>query len=158
MDSRLVIAALTLALARPTEAQLAREVEAPIARVVAQVSDVWIRDVRYQTFRTSLADKYPDTPELATFMQDEQWVTVISSYSMVYPGVFKGRAPAEMKLVRGDVVEMRIADYTKAKTYRDLSQVIRVLCKAGASDYVTCAKANARAWYGVNGQLLVPPM
>jgi hypothetical protein len=123
-----------------------------IARVVARVTDVWVRDSRYEVFQKELSDKYTGTPPLDRFVADEQWVVVISSTSVMYPGIFKGRGKTSLDLKRGDIVEMSIASPTNVKSYDGLSTIQRIICKADSADYADCAKSNPLTWLDAGGK------
>ena len=143
--------------AASAQAQRAREIEAPITRVIARVSEVWTKGAAYDAFHAELKGKFEGTPELATFNTAEQWVTVISSPSLVYPGIFKGRGTAAMALKLGDIVEMRIAHPKDVKAYAELSEITRVVCRAGTPDYAECVKANPLTWFDKTGAVIPPP-
>lgn len=139
-------------------AQSAQEAEQrlqKVARIVAQVSDVWVKDDRYKALHKELSNDYSGAPDYAKFVADEQWVAVISSRGLMHAGIYKGRGRTDMNLQLGDIVEMNVRHRSgprKAKTYEDLNQITKVICKAGAADYAQCAAANPFVWFDVDGQ------
>jgi len=158
MKRSIALAACLLAgWAASAEAQRARAIEAPIARVIARVSEVWTKGPAYDAFHAELKGKFEGTPDLDTFTKTEQWVTVISSPSLVYPGIFKGRGTVEMGLKLGDIVEMRVVNHRDVKAYGELSAITRVICRAGTAEYSECVKANPLTWFDKAGEKLAQP-
>ncbi len=133
------------------------EVEAQIGKVIGRVTEVWEHDARYETFHKELAGKYSDTPVLTEFMANENWVVVRSSRSVLYPGILKGRSKSAVGAQFGDIVEMRISKPKSVSSYFELSEVTRVVCKAGSPEFSACEKANPVAWFDKDGATLEQP-
>lgn len=124
-----------------------------VARVTAQVSEVWIKDERYTELHKELNDNYSGTPPLDVFLRDEQWVTVVSWTDPYFPGIFKGRGKTSMDLRKGDVVEMRTANHPKkVSSYNELGEVLRVICKSGSENFEKCSQENPLGWFGKDGE------
>jgi hypothetical protein len=138
-------------------AETPKEIQAKVVKVIGKVGEIWTKDGRYETFHRELSEKYQGTPDLVSFMNDEQWVAVISSNSLYFPGVYKCRSPSSMNLKLGDIVEVKISDSKVVKNYMDLSEVFVVLCKIDSDDYSTCAQDNPLNWYTNNNLKLTQP-
>jgi hypothetical protein len=122
-----------------------------IARVVAKVTDVWVKDARYTVFHKEISDKYAGTPPLDRFVADDQWVVVLSSPSIIYSGIYKGKGKSAMDLKVGDIVEMNVTTVGTVKTYDALNSITRVICKFDAADYAECVKSNPLSWFDTSG-------
>lgn len=128
-----------------------------VARVVARISDVWVKDERYREFHKSLASDFGDTPPLQEFMERDQWFAGITSRGQLSAGIYKGFGATALNLQVGDIVEMNVRHRygpTKAKAYSELNQVTKVLCKAGSPDYAQCADVNPLKWFDASGQVV----
>jgi hypothetical protein len=125
-----------------------------IARVVAKVTDVWVKDARYNAFHKEISDKYAGTPPLDRFVADDQWVVVLSSPSILYSGIYKGKGKSEMDLKFGDIVMMKVTTIGTVKTYDELNSIERVICKAGMPDYAECVKSNPLSWFDTSGKMI----
>lgn len=148
---RAIVASLLVAIAGSALAQQkAAEVEAKIGKVIGKVSEVWVKNIRYEGFHKDLAAKFPDTPAWPTFTAEEQWITVISSKSVMFPGVFKGRSKTAMGLQLGDIVEMTLAK-AEPKSYDDLGQVTRLVCRKADPEFAKCAQQNPLTWFDRSG-------
>lgn len=79
-------------------------------------------------FHSSPAERYKDTPELGQFGREEQWVSIYTSRSLRYTGVFNGRPSKDLNLHVGDIVRIRLEDYRKVDSYYRVSGVEEVLC------------------------------
>lgn len=128
------------------------EVRNEVASVVAAVGSVWQDDELYVQFRQSLADRYKDTPALDAFRSTEQWLSVYSSRSVRFPGVFNARSKRDLAVKVGDIVRIRVADYRKADSYFQLTEVEAVLCKADTADFAECSARNPLSWVLRSGE------
>lgn len=90
-------------------------------------------------FHKDLAKRYSDTPTLEAFVNDEVWLSVMTSRGVIAPGIFSGRAKAALRPERGDIVKMRIAEYRDVDSYFKLSEVEAVVCRKREADYKECA-------------------
>lgn len=126
-------------------------------RVVGRVSEVWVKDSRYEAFHADLQKQFSGVPTLDAFKADEQWITLVTSRSHLFPALFKGRSATKDALAVGDIVEMR-AQAPGAKTYEQLGQVTAVLCRASQQDYSECASKNPLAWFAADGSSIKQPL
>lgn len=133
----------------------ARKVQEPIRKVVARVGEVWDKSApSYESFHKQLTQSYSGTPDLATFLKEEQWIVVKSSNSFMFPGLFKGKGSAAMTLKVGDIVEMTVRDPTLVKQYVELNTVTKVVCKSDAPDYAECIQRNPLTWFDQDGKVI----
>lgn len=54
-------------------------------------------------------------------------------------------------------IELAVANRKSVKSYLELTNVTKVLCKFGTPEYDECAKANPVAWFDKEGKLLDQP-
>ena len=152
-----VTAAALLTASPPARADwidLPAEVRGQVASIVAQVGSVWPDDAQLVEFHQTVASRYKDTPPIATFRAEEQWISVLSSRSLLFPGVFSARALRSEGLKRGDIVRIQVRDSRRVDSYFQLTAVEAVLCRAGAPDYTACAERHALRWTLQSGQVL----
>lgn len=137
--------------------EVSRDLARKVARAVARVGIVWPLDDRYNALHKELSDKYENVPSWEIFKADERWIVATARDPMFYSGTLKSRSKAEMDLQNGDIVELAVADRRSVKTYQELTNVTKVLCKFGTPEYDECAKANPVAWFDKEGKLLDQP-
>lgn len=143
----LAVAAMLLpGIAGADWADMPPEVRQDVVGAVAVVGRVWPDDAALLEFHSTLAKRYKDTPGLDAFRAQETWVSVITSRSVRFPGVFIARTESGNAPVRGDIVQVRLADFRKVDSYFQLNTVLAVLCRAGAPDYDACAQRNPLSW------------
>jgi hypothetical protein len=161
---RIISLVLAAALSIPNfvQAQItSAEMEEPVARVVAMVSELWDKnkpEYRKSLWERDLKDLKGAPASYEDFVAAEQWLVVISNRSFVYPGIFKGRAATSENVAYGDIVEMKVlSGYKSPKQYDDLGLVQKVLCRKAQPDYAECAKNNPLTWFGRDGGVLPQP-
>ncbi len=125
-----------------------------VAGAVAQVGRVWPDDTTLVEFHGVLANRFKDTPPLAELKAKDTWLSVITSRSVRFPGVFVVRSESSQALKRGDIVRVRIVNYRKVDSYFQQSAVESVLCRAGDQGYDECAKANLLSWTLKSGEVI----
>jgi hypothetical protein len=132
-----------------------RKIQEPIRKVIARVGEVWDKSTSgYETFHKQLSQNYSGTPNLTTFLEEDQWVVVKSSNSFMVPGLFKGHSAVTMNLKVGDIVEMTVSDYQLVKLYSGLNTVTKVICKFDTSEYAECIQRNPLSWYDQDGKVI----
>lgn len=130
---------------------------AAVGQAVGSVTEVWAKDDRFAAFHSELGSRIADIPSLEQFMQQEQWVTVLASDSLVKPLVVKARVRPGLKIQVGDVVRVRMADNSRVPSYSDMSELSEVVCPVSTASYRECqAKTEIGAWTADRTRITTP--
>lgn len=118
-----------------------------VVRVVALVTELWDQPAPIKEAHALLAKTFDDTPSLESFMAKEHWLTADASTSLTFSDFYKAKTEPGLSVEVGDIVEIRVMPLDKAKSYRESSTVVAVLCRRREESYARCAAGHPfSAW------------
>jgi hypothetical protein len=109
-----------------------------VKSVVAKVGAEWTDETKLQKLHEELAGKFKDAPSLEELRSKDRWVVVVDITDAKRSYSVAARTAKVGSVKKGDVVEVSYSEAKAAKSYADLPEVTRVVCKAGAPGYDEC--------------------
>ena len=123
-----------------------------VKSVVAQVGAEWTDEAKLRKLHDELKSKFKDAPTFEALRDRDRWIVVVDVSDAKRSWSVAARTQKAGEVKKGDVVEVAYGDPKAAKSYEDLPEVMRVVCRAGGAEYEECRKATKLGAFDGSGK------